>query len=106
MNLAPFAPIIPFFVMFFGYKFGMMSGTTRPKVARRINPQDSLVPHVSPEDRTIMILRSEYVNDRLSLEEFDEGVGLALQGQGFKQITGRRRPLVAAAPEELGDYNL
>jgi hypothetical protein len=92
-----FYGFVPILVLIAGFLYG--GGAMHPKQAR-------LVERIAPEDRTIMILRSEYVHDRLSLEEFDEGVELALQGQGFMQITGRRRPLEAARPEELGEYRL
>lgn len=63
------------------------------------------------EDKTLLIIRSEFVQDKLTLEQYELAVERALNGASFMQaIEGmelsynKRRPLMATRPEELGEY--
>jgi len=90
----------PILMMLLGFMFG----------APLIWPVEEKPVHTfSLEERTLLILRSQFIEGKLDVEQYEEAVDRALHGAGFMQsIEGMdlpytRRPLMAADPRELAD---
>lgn len=71
-------PFIPIFIIVIAYMCGLFWVDSAPETGR-LQP--------IPEDRALAMLKDDYANDRLSLEEFDAAVGKALQGQSYQQAS-------------------
>jgi hypothetical protein len=74
--------MMPFYM--FWYAFGLSMGL---HLLRMLFGPEEETPVLTGSDLTLQHLKSDYVNDLLNVEQFEEAVARVLRGEGYRQVT-------------------